>query len=477
MRKIRFEPTLRGWQHAAREALAENLSPDEAYWEDCHADQPSLHLFDENEGSPAPRESSRRRVPRLFLESASRVACHRAPERWELLYTLLYRLTHGEPDLLEITTDPNVYELFRMDKAVRHDVHKMRAFVRFREVENETGPWHVAWFEPEHHIVELNAPFFVDRFASMRWSILTPDLCAHWDLTRLTFSPGASRLGPGTNDSTETLWRTYYAHIFNPARVKVRAMQAEMPKRYWKNLPEAALIPTLIHEAPARVQAMIAKSAARQPDDDDEWHPARVPATSDLRKVREAACKCTACPLYKHATQTVFGEGPRNSEIVFVGEQPGDQEDLEGKPFVGPAGQLLNRALEEAGIDRDTVYVTNAVKHFKWEPRGKRRLHKTPNSRDIAACRPWLEAELGLIKPKVLACLGATAAKTILGPTARVTRDRGRIVQTPFCAQTVLTVHPSSLLRAPDEESRRVNYALFIRDLRTIAKAARRAVD
>jgi DNA polymerase len=348
----------------------------------------------------------------------------------------------------------------------------MRAFVRFREVRERDGSWFVAWFEPEHHIVELNGQFFADRFASMRWSILTRDRCAHWNMKELTFSPGEPRLSAPTDDATEELWRTYYAHIFNPARVKVHAMQAEMPKRYWKNLPEARLIPTLIHEAPARVEDMIAKSAAQATaGDDDEWQPAPVPATSDLRKVREAARICTACPLYKHATQTVFGEGPRRADIVFVGEQPGDQEDLQGKPFVGPAGQLLDRALEECGIDRKSVYVTNAVKHFKWEPRGKRRLHQTPTSRDIAACRPWLEAELTLIKPKVLVCLGATAAKTIVGPSARVTRDRGRIVETPWCARTVLTVHPSSLLRAPDEESRRTNYALFIKDLRLVANA------
>jgi DNA polymerase len=221
---------------------------------------------------------------------------------------------------------------------------------------------------------------------------------------------------------------------------------------------------------------MIAKSGVHR-SIDDEWHPAPVPATSDLRRLRDAARKCTACPLYKNATQTVFGEGPKNAQIVFVGEQPGDQEDLQGKPFIGPAGQLFDRALEEAGIDRQIVYVTNAVKHFKWEPRGKRRLHKTPTSRDIAACRPWLEAELALIKPTVLACLGATAAKAILGPAARVTRDRGRIVETPFCSCTIPTVHPSSLLRAPDEKSRRANYALFVQDLRVIAAAVRRRGD
>jgi DNA polymerase len=201
-----------------------------------------------------------------------------------------------------------------------------------------------------------------------------------------------------------------------------------------------------------------------------DWYPARVPPTKDLEKIRTAAAGCTACPLFKNATQTVFGEGSRHSEVVFLGEQPGDQEDRAGHPFVGPAGQLLDRALEDAGIDRKKCYVTNVVKHFKWEPRGKRRLHKTPSSRDIAACRPWMEAELNIIRPKVLVCLGATAAKAIFGPAVRVTKERGRWMRSEWVEKTILTVHPSSLLRAPDEESRRANYELFVADLKVVAK-------
>ena len=157
---------------------------------------------------------------------------------------------------------------------------------------------------------------------------------------------------------------------------------------------------------------------------------------------------------------------------MLVGEQPGDQEDLAGKPFVGPAGKIMDRALEEAGIDRKQVYVTNAVKHFKWEPRGKRRIHQKPNSREIAACRPWLEAELRLVRPKLLVCLGATAAQTIFGPSFRVTRERGKVFSSPFAPKVVATVHPSSLLRQPDEESREREYALFVADLRVASKAA-----
>jgi uracil-DNA glycosylase family protein len=270
-------------------------------------------------------------------------------------------------------------------------------------------------------------------------------------------------------DEVEPLWREYYAHIFDPARVKIRAMQAEMPKRYWKNLPEAELIPALIREAPARVETMIARSQAQHPPATD-WHPAEPPETRSLAKLREAAAGCTACPLYKNATQTVFGEGAAHADVVFVGEQPGDSEDRAGRPFVGPAGQLLDRALVEAGIDRKKVYVTNAVKHFKWEPRGKRRIHQTPNSRDIAACRPWLQAELTALQPRVLVALGGTAAKALLGSSVRVLRDRGQILASDFSKHTVVTVHPSSLLRAPDEAARAAAYEDFLRDLRFIAK-------
>ncbi|HEU5124452.1 MAG TPA: UdgX family uracil-DNA binding protein [Verrucomicrobiae bacterium] len=195
-----------------------------------------------------------------------------------------------------------------------------------------------------------------------------------------------------------------------------------------------------------------------------------IPPRPTISKLQEAARRCQACPLWKTGTQTVFGEGSRHAKVVFVGEQPGNDEDLAGKPFVGPAGKLLNKALEEAGIDRDEVYVTNAVKHFKWEPKGKRRIHKKPNGREIAACRPWLEAELSVLKPKVLVCLGATAAQALLGKDFRVSRQRGQFIQSELAENTVATVHPSSILRAPDEETRHREMALFVADLKKIAK-------
>jgi DNA polymerase len=202
-----------------------------------------------------------------------------------------------------------------------------------------------------------------------------------------------------------------------------------------------------------------------------EWQPAPVPEISSLTTLRQAAIHCTACPLYRNATQTVFGEGRKRSRLFFLGEQPGDQEDRRGKPFVGPAGQLLERALAEAGIERADVYLTNTVKHFKWEPRGKRRIHQKPSARDIAACRPWFEAELRLVRPAVLVCLGSTAAQAIFGASFRVTRERGKVLASELAARVVTTVHPSSLLRQPDEESRRREYRRFLADLRVAARA------
>src|SRR5687767_4104195 len=210
------------------------------------------------------------------------------------------------------------------------------------------------------------------------------------------------------------------------------------------------------------------------PDDKLEVKPGTpvpdlLPERPTVAAVRKIAKHCKACDLYKTGTQTVFGEGPSRAELMLVGEQPGDAEDLAGHPFVGPAGKLLDRALEQAGIDRSLVYLTNVVKHFKWEPRGKRRIHKKPNAAEIAACRPWLEVEIALVKPRILVCLGATAAQALLGRAFRVSTQRGTFVPSPLAPRVTATVHPSSILRAPDDESRRVEMKIFVRDLKRIA--------
>jgi DNA polymerase len=198
--------------------------------------------------------------------------------------------------------------------------------------------------------------------------------------------------------------------------------------------------------------------------------PDHIPERPTLASVRAASKDCQACDLYKRGTQTVFGEGARHATLMFVGEQPGDQEDLAGHPFVGPAGKLLDRALVDAGIDRSEVYVTNVVKHFKWEPRGKRRIHKKPNAGEIAACRPWLDTEIALVKPRAIVCLGATAAQALLGKSFKVTAHRGEFISSALAPVVLATVHPSSLLRAPDEETRHRETKRFIDDLRAVAR-------
>lgn len=199
--------------------------------------------------------------------------------------------------------------------------------------------------------------------------------------------------------------------------------------------------------------------------------PELLPDRPTVQKVRDVARDCKACDLYKRGTQTVFGEGPSRADVMLVGEQPGDAEDLAGHPFVGPAGKLLDRALEEAGIERARVYVTNVVKHFKWEPRGKRRIHAKPNAREIGACKPWLDTEVALVQPRVIVCLGATAAQALLGRGFRVTQQRGSFVESLLAPLVTATVHPSSILRAPDDESRRQEMRAFVSDLKKVAKA------
>lgn len=362
---------------------------------------------------------------------------------------------------MEDAADTLLRRLDRMAKAVRRDMHKMRAFLRFREVAGGEWPRYVAWFEPEHHIVRANAGFFVRRFASMRWSILTRDLSIHWDGETLSEGPGATRAEAPEGDPVEAAWKTYYASIFNPARVKVGAMLKEMPRKYWKNMPETALVPALLKGAQARETGMVAASAVRIGGNvEKSW-----------AAVRAEAMGCTRCDLYKCGTQTVFGEGPLDARILFVGEQPGDQEDLAGRPFVGPAGQLFDRALAEAGIDRKRTYVTNAVKHFKFERRGKRRIHEKPNAGEIAACRWWLQQELALIRPPLVVALGATAARSVFGKAVTISELRGGAHPLPEGGEAWVTVHPSFLLRVRDDKE--AEYARFVEDLQRIRERAK----
>ncbi len=463
MQEIAFDGTFEGWVTSARAALRGELSPDRISWANPQTSQ--AQLFEAASLAPEAGPSNFR-VPKRFLELSRWVSCHRSEIRWQFLYRALWRLTHGEPQLLNIAMDPDTYELLKMEKSVHHDVHKMRAFVRFREVTTDTGAWFVAWYQPDHYIVPLNAEFFHDRFASMHWSILTPDECLHWDGTALRFSEGVDRSAAPAEDEVEDLWRTYYRNTFNPARLKVSTMKQHMPRRFWKEMPETRDIPAMIAESALQTNSMINISAAKSPA--TKFTLFEVPTTTDLSELARAAQSCRGCPLWKDATCAVFGEGPRDARVLVVGEQPGDQEDRAGKPFIGPAGQLLNRAFAAAGINRDELYLTNSVKHFKWTPRGKRRLHAKPSAREAAACRPWLEAEINIVQPDLIVCLGGTAARTISGEEIRVTELRGQSIATEFGAPALITLHPSALLRLPDGADPDVEFTRFVEDLKKI---------
>jgi probable DNA metabolism protein len=457
------EDDYEAWRDAAR-GLAEAGVPAHAVlWQVEGGD---ADLFGGDVAPPLPGPSFA--VPRGFVDLAKSAICHSDPERFALLYALLLKLK-GNKRALEDRADPLIDRVEKLAKEVRRDVHKMHAFVRFREVAEEGGTRFVAWFEPDHHIVRHTAGFFVRRFTTMRWSILTPEVCIHWDGSSLTESPGATRADAPDGDPVEETWKTYYASIFNQARVKIKAMTKEMPKKYWKNMPETALIAGLVAGAQAREAVMIEAS--------DAMPKGRVGAPGVLARsagenvqlswdaLRDEAAGCTRCDLHRCATQTVFGEGPLDAKIIFVGEQPGDQEDLAGRPFVGPAGQLFDAALATAGIDRSATYVTNAVKHFKFVLRGKQRIHARPDISEIDVCRWWQEQERGLIRPAVTVALGATAARSLTGKTLTIAKARAVPLTLADGSECWVTVHPSYLLRIPDEERRREERALFVADL------------
>jgi DNA polymerase len=454
-----------GWRGAARDLAEAGVEAGAVVWRVEGGDG---DLF----ASDGPRPgASRFAVPRSFIDLAKDAICHSDPERFALLYALLLRV-RADRHAVDDAADPLVRRIEALAKAVRRDIHKMHAFVRFREIDGRF----VAFFEPDHHVVRRAASFFVNRFTNMHWSILTPELSIHWDGQTLTEGPGATRAEAPAGDPLEEVWRTYYASIFNPARLKVGAMLKEMPKKYWRNMPETSLVQPLIASARSRELEMIDRSVAKEGLKHALEAERAIEPGGNLRASWEALLKearsCTRCELYKCGTQTVFGEGPLDAAILFVGEQPGDQEDLAGRPFVGPAGAVFDESLEKAGIDRSAVYVTNAVKHFKFIQRGKRRIHNKPDAGEISACRWWLENERALIKPPVTVALGATAARSLIGKAVTIGKVRGEPLALEDGSECWVTAHPSSILRIPDAEGREEARALFVRDLKRVRKRA-----
>lgn len=458
-------------------------------------------------------------------------ALHSAEERWDIFFRLLWKRASREPGIFFNPADSDTAELMRMIRSVNRDIHKMHAFIRFQLVEDEVGPVYLARYEPDHLILRRASGFFRNRFPNMRWRIETPRGSAAWDGKEIVFrthaetlngvskqagqqdsnmlkdglakddrvacaadSPGQkrgtrSRASVATNDTArrkqpitlsaseaeaEALWREYYKSTFNPSRVNVRLMKREMPVRFWKNLTEAKEIAELVRTAEARTNEMreaLGSNSPMQPADHSgsSFGGSAVATVSSLEEARSLAACCTGCPISRLGTRAIFGEGKANAELMVVGEQPGDEEDRQGRPFVGPAGKLFDAALAEAGLARSEVYVTNAVKHFKFEPRGRIRLHKKPSNDEIALCRHWLDAELRLVKPRLIVCLGNSAARSVCGREVSVTREAGRVLETRYGVPAVISVHPAYVLRSGEGPERKMAHQKLVESLQTAA--------
>jgi DNA polymerase len=464
MRTVRLPRlgTFEAWREAARLCAAHDVSQDQVTWQ---LEGSTASLFDTPD---APIDGPKRdvKVPKAFLPLAKLLCASRAQGAFDLAYRLLLRVS-ARPSTLGNRADPDVARAESLAKTIRRDMHKMKAFVRFREVSTPGANRRqfISWFEPDHRIEELIAGFFARRFGDMDWIIVTPEITTRFDSGKISHEAIATAR-MDLSDETEELWRTYYANIFNPARLKIKAMQSEMPMKYWKNLPEAALIPDLIAQAETQVQQMQAAAPTLPPIRADRvlerLHADGSGAAGDVSG-------CARCPLAGPATQAVPGEGPGNAALMIVGEQPGDQEDLTGRPLVGPAGQMFDRLATEAGLDRGAAYVTNAVKHFKFQVRGKRRIHQSPNTSEISQCRWWLEREVAQVHPRLILALGATAAQALTGDGKNILRRRGTVEAGLNGLPVYITLHPAALLRQPDAAAQAAQTAMMRDDLAEVS--------
>lgn len=470
MIRARIEPAFASFRDTARLLLAADVPPEQVTWDDGSG---QLDLFASG-GGPVPTDGTRAvRVPARYLETAELASFHSDPARWALLYRVVWRVTHGEPDLLAIAGDPDIARLGALRSAVKHDEHRMHAFLRFRPAGKDGERERMfAWFEPEHDILPLTAPFFARRFASLSWIIVTPRRSAAWDGSRIELTARNARdpIAVPADDAVDELFRAYYEAIFNPARANGALFAHHVPARFRRDMPETARVDAMLAGATGRTDRMVGRVTSASA----VWLPELTgDRAADHAALARASQRCEGCAIRNNATQAVFGEGPLDAAIALVGEQPGDSEDLAGHPFVGPAGQVLDAALAEAGLPRSSVYLTNAVKHFKWEPRGKRRLHSRPSPVEVHACRGWLDAELGLVKPRTVVCLGATAARALLGRNVRLSEQRGKVMDgAPWAEKLIVANHPSAILRAETPEHAAELRSGLVADLALAASTA-----
>lgn len=481
MHDARFDGSFADWRREARRLLQAGVEPQAVHWRTD--DDNGQLLAGLASTAPAPASAPAPRIPRELpelLESASR---YRADDRWALLYRVLWRVAHGDRAAM-LAGDGDGSVLQRRIKGVRREAHHMHAFLRFRQRPAEAGPpAFVAWHEPAHDILEMAAGHFAERLGRNSWLIATPDAAALWDGARLRFlrpCPAELReLARAADDPGAELWLAYYGSTFNPARLNRDVLESNMPVRFWKHLPEGPLIPQLMSQARAGQQRLAQAASVGEREGKE------VLIASDKAQARRAPStslgECRDCDIWRGATCAVPGEGPEQAPIMLVGEQPGDQEDLAGRPFVGPAGQMLNRALARAGLRREALYLTNAVKHFKWTPRGgpnsraATRKHATPKPGEIEACRRWLDEELTRVAPEVVVALGKTALAALLETFEPQRLRLADFAGAPFRQGErwiVVAPHPAAVLRAGEEGER-----LFAELVAALEQARRLAAE
>lgn len=458
---VRLAQSFDEWRAAARELIALKVPPAHVAW---LAQPDGGDLFSSPPEASA-TDAPMLRLPRQLVELLQAAACFNVHDRWAFLYQVLWRWQLGQHDVIS-PADADGARLHAMAKAVHREEHDMHAYVRFRERgEADGAPRFVAWFEPVHDVLPQVARHFARRMGSTSWMIATPAASMLWDGQTLHAGPALLRGAAEIDDAGEALWLTYYRSIFNPARVNADLLHSHIPARFWKNLPEGAIVPAMVSAA-ANGERRTGQTASVGQRSGAAMIPITAERAQPAREASTTLDECRRCALWESATQAVPGVGPQTARIMLVGEQPGDQEDLAGLPFVGPAGAVLDQAMQEAGMARDSLYLTNAVKHFKWEPRGKRRLHKTPAQREILACHGWLEEEIQRVKPQVIVALGSTALKSVLQDGAA---SMAPLLGTPVqhAGRWVVTVyHPSYVLRAADATSRRQAYTVLVDGLR-----------
>jgi probable DNA metabolism protein len=390
-------------------------------------------------------------VPNQFIDRLEYLSHHKGQETWNVIFSLL-KLWHSDGvSALKDLGHPAVDAAKHISAQLHYESHKLKAYLRLREVKTDEGVYYFGYHSCEHDVLPLVADFLKDRFRTMRWQVTTKHSSVSWDLKKLTFAPGGAQ--PKSADDMDDLWRTFYKSTHNPDRLNTDLFKRHIPKKYWADLPEMATLGDLLAE----------DGHAHSDPVDEDVHP------KDLISIGRALDACRSCELYGPATQAVHGQGPSQANIMIVGEQPGDHEDLSGQPFIGPSGALLRKLASDAGIDFSSCYVTNSVKHFRFEQKGKARIHKRPGVSHIAACRKWITAEIQLVNPSLIICLGATAVRSIVGYPLKLEDYLNRIVELPDGRAALVTIHPAAILRS--EPDRAEVYTASLREAFSVAAA------